>query len=326
MSLTVAQETFDSLTACWLDRNRGLRWNSIFVLPAWLKVWWQELGSGGELYLGAVRSGDEIIGIAPLFIRDNTASIIGSSDVCDYLDFIISPGAEKEFFSTLLDHLTKKGISELDLRPVRPDSTVMTDLAGIARDRGYPVSCSAEDVSLELDLPASWEEYLEILTTKQRHEVRRKLRRLVEAGKVGYYALKDSQLVSGAMDSFLSMFTESRFDKATFLTAQMESFFRSLAGTMAGIGLLELGVLELDGRRVAMTMGFDYGDSLYLYNSAYEPDYRSLSVGLLSKVLSIRDKIAAGKKRFDFLKGNEAYKHHLGGREVPLYSCRISIR
>ena len=66
MSYVVTQESFDSLAYCWADSSHRLRWSSIFVLPAWLKVWWQEFGSGSELYLGAVRQREEIIGIAPL--------------------------------------------------------------------------------------------------------------------------------------------------------------------------------------------------------------------------------------------------------------------
>ena len=75
-----------------------------------------------------------------------------------------------------------------------------------------------------------------------------------------------------------------------------------------------------------MVMGFDYNDSVYLYNSGYDPRYSSLSVGLLSKVLLIKDSIQRGRKRFDFLKGSEPYKYHLSGKEVPLSSCQITIK
>ena len=95
---------------------------------------------------------------------------------------------------------------------------------------------------------------------------------------------------------------------------------------MALARLLKLGVLELDTLPVAMIMCFDYNGCLYLYNSGYDPQYTSLSVGLLSKVLCIKESIQEGKKRFDFLKGDETYKHHLGGREVPLSRCRITIK
>ena len=51
-----------------------------------------------------------------------------------------------------------------------------------------------------------------------------------------------------------------------------------------------------------------------------------MSVGVLSKALCIRDSIERGKKRFDFLKGDEHYKYHLGGQEVQLYRCLIKLR
>ncbi len=326
MSYTITQESFDSLASCWTDSSHRLRWNSVFVLPAWLKAWWQEFGSGAELYLSTVRQEGKIIGIAPLLLREGRASLIGSADVCDYLDFVVVPGREEDFFIPLLDDLRQKGINHLDLRPLRPDSTVLSNLVAIAQNRGYEVLCHQEDVSLELDLPSTWEAYLATLTAKQRHEVRRKLRRLSEAGRVDYHFVKDSAAVHEAMDTFLKMFTESREDKATFLTAQMESFFRSLADTMAEAGLLRLGILELDTLPTAMIMCFDYNDCLYLYNSGYDPQYNSLSVGLLCKVLCIKESIQEGKKRFDFLKGDEPYKYHLGGREVPLHRCQITIK
>ena len=326
MSYTITQESFDRLVSYWADPSQRLDWNSIFVLPIWLKVWWQEFGSGAELYLGTVREGEKIIGIAPLLLSEGKASIIGSANVCDYLDFVVAPGMERDFFGVLLDDLKDKGINHLDLGPLRPDSTVLTHLVGIAQNQGYEVLRHSEDVSLELDLPSTWEEYLATLTGKQRHEVRRKLRRLSQEGKVDYYTVKDSAAVNNAMGTFLKMFSESRRDKATFLTTQMESFFRSLADAMAKAGLLRLGILELDLMPVAMILYFDYNNCVYLYNSGYAPQYDSLSVGLLCKVLSIQESIQEGKKRFDFLKGDETYKYQLGGREVPLSRCQIIIK
>jgi len=326
MSYILTVESFDSLASCWVNLCHSLKWNSLFVLPAWLKVWWQEIGTEAELYLGTVRQREKIIGIAPLQVNKETASFIGSTDVCDYLDFVVAPEKEQDFFGVLLDDLKEKGINLLDLRPVRPDSTVLTHLVHIAQNRGHEVLCHPDDVSLELDLPPTWEEYLATLTTKQRHEVRRKLRRLSEAGKVDFHFAKDSVAIHDAMDTFLKMFTESRQDKATFLTAQMESFLRSMANSMTEAGLLRLGILELDMLPIAIIMCFDYNDCLYLYNSGYDPQYNTLSAGLLCKVLCIKECIQEGKKRFDFLKGSEPYKYHLGGREVPLYRCQITIK
>jgi len=327
MGYTVTEESFASLDSYWTDLSHNLSWGSIFALPAWLKVWWQAFGSGAELYLRAVRQGDKAIGIAPLLVREKTATIIGSPDVCDYLDFVITPGAERDFFTVLLQDLGEKGIAHLDLGPLRPDSTVLNDLVPMAQERKYEVLCREEGVSVELDLPATWDEYLAKLDGKQRHEVRRKLRRLWEAGDVKHRCVEVSPSEAGDYtDTFLWLFSLSREDKANFMTPEMESFFRSLAEAMAEIGLLRFGIIELDTIPTAMTMGFDYNDSHYLYNSAYDPQYNSLSVGLLCKVLCIKENIENGRKKWDFLKGGEAYKYHIGGREVPLSRCQITIK
>ena len=326
MDYTVTEESFASLCSYWTDSRHNLNWGSIFVLPSWLQVWWQAFGSGAELYLRAVRQREKTIGIAPLLVKEKTASIVGSADVCDYLDFVVDPGMERDFFSVLLDDLRRESINQLDLRPLRPDSTVLTDLVDIAKERKYEVLCHEEGVSVELDLPSTWEEYLATLTKKQRHEVKRKLRRLWEADNVDYRCIKVSQEAGDFVNTFLKLFSLSREEKASFMTTRMESFFRSLAEAMAEIGLLRFGILELDTLPAAMIMGFDYNDAMYLYNSAYDPKYSYLSVGLLSKVLCIKESIQRGRKKWDFLKGGEPYKYHIGGREIPIYSCQITIK
>src|SRR4030042_3761455 len=101
----VTPESFDSIARTWRDPQSPLNWDCLFVLPPWLKVWWQEFGSDAGLHLCAVDHNGATIGIAPLQIRGEEASFIGSKEVCDYLDFIVVPGRELDFFSRLLDDL-----------------------------------------------------------------------------------------------------------------------------------------------------------------------------------------------------------------------------
>jgi CelD/BcsL family acetyltransferase involved in cellulose biosynthesis len=327
MSYTVVKDSLAALKSYRAEAKQKLNWSSVFILPEWLQVWWTVFGGGGgEMRICTVRDGEKIAGIAPLIVKDSTARLIGDIDVCDYLDFIVTPGMEKDVFTVILDDLKENGIRQLDLAHVRPDSTVMSDLAPLAEGRGCEVDSVRESVSLEMDLPSTWDEYLSALTAKQRHEVRRKLRRLNEEGRVAYRSVSEGAAVPGVMETFFRMFVESRQDKADFLTDKMRSFFISLAETMSGAGLLRLGVLELDGQPLAEIMCFDYNGCIYLYNSGYDPKYIALSAGLLSKALAVKDSIERGKRRFDFLKGDEVYKRHLGGREVPLFRCRITIR
>lgn len=324
MSFVVTEESFNSLHGYWKDSRLDLNWGTIFVLPLFLEVWWQVFGADARLYIRAVRQNGKIIGIAPLMVRDKTARIIGSANVCDYLDFVTGSGTERDFSAALLDNV-EGGIHKLDLVQLRQDSAAMAHLLPAARERKRPVFCHPEDVSLEMDLPSSWDEYLAGLRPKQRHEVERKLRRLSQAGATRYHSL-DAADVDKAMDIFIRLFRDSRTEKDAFMTGQMESFFRLLADSMAKAGLLGLGFLEMDGLPAAAVMYFDYQDCIYLYNSGYDRKYSSLSAGLVCKVLCIRDSIQRGKKRFDFLKGGESYKYQLGGRPVSLYDCEINLR
>jgi CelD/BcsL family acetyltransferase involved in cellulose biosynthesis len=73
-------------------------------------------------------------------------------------------------------------------------------------------------------------------------------------------------------------------------------------------------------------MCFDYNETRYLYNSGYDPAYSNLSVGLLSKVYSIKDAIEGRMKQYDYLKGAEVYKYHLGGVELPVSRAVIELK
>ncbi len=321
---TVTRESFDGLSDLQKSAT-NLNWNCPFVLPVWMRTWWQHFGGASELYLTSFGDRAGFFGVAPLKIDGETASIVGSDNVCDYLDLIAATGRETDLCNAVLDDLRNRGIKRLDLGLLRPDSIVMTALAEAAKAKGCAVSVKQEDVSSEMDLPATFEDYLGILNTKQRHEVRRKVRRLQEAGAVEYRLLNGDLELDGTIDKFMHLFSLARDEKAGFMTGEMEAFFRSLAASMAGAGLLRLGKLDFDGLTVAMIMCFDYNDSVYLYNSGFDPKYDSLSVGLLSKVFCIKESIQQGKKRFEFLKGNEIYKQRLGGNEIPLSRCEIAF-
>jgi CelD/BcsL family acetyltransferase involved in cellulose biosynthesis len=322
----VIVEDFEKITSYWLGSAGLLNWNHLFVLPAWLEVWWNCFGGDQTPYLCSAKCGNELLGIAPLLLQGQGVTFMGSPDVCDYLDCIVAPGRGEEFFQLLVQHLKNQRVSFMDLGPVRGDSTVLSCLIPLAESAGWDFSVEQEDVSLELDLPTTWEDFLLGLTAKERHEIRRKLRRLEEGtSEVRLRIVEEGPEARSGMETFLSLLKSSRPEKAAFMTAQMSSFFLSLAEAMAELKILKLYFLYLDGVAAASALCFEYDSAVYLYNSGYEPRYRHLSAGLLNKVMSIRECIGRGTKRYDFLKGAETYKHRLGGKPVPLYRCQIDL-
>jgi CelD/BcsL family acetyltransferase involved in cellulose biosynthesis len=324
MPIVLSPITLDQLRPNWQEHRKSFIAPHPFVTPDWLEAWWRSFGNGDELFYQAATSEGELIGVAPLRIRERVARFIGSADVCDYLDFVVKPGAEEEFFRAVLDSLKGLNVQTLELECLRPDSTVIRHLVPFLKTRGDVIEVTDTDVTLEMKLPATWEAYLLSLTTHQRHEIGRKLRRLEEAGTMRF-DIKPPQEVENDLSTLIRLLRLSRADKAEFMTEKMERFFTQLAGSMHRAGLLRFGHLRLGDAIVASVMCFDYNGTRYLYNSGYDPQYSSLSVGLLSKVYSIKDAIEKKMTRYDFLKGAETYKYHLGGVEIPISRAHIEI-
>ena len=180
-----------------------------------------------------------------------------------------------------------------------------------------------EDVTSGVALPDTWDKYLALLSKKDRHELRRKFRRLESEAQSSWYCLSAPEEVTGAVGDFITLMRQSSQEKTDYMTPEREWFFHSMAERMALLGLLKLYFMEIDGLRVATGLCFDYGSTRLLYNSGYNPDYSYYSVGLLLNALCLGDAISQGLGYFDFLRGPESYKHHLGGRQRNLYQMVI---
>lgn len=324
-NLEIAEETFEGMLSQWDRLSSTLRWGSIFVLPGWLRTWWRFFGERAREKLYTVSSQGAVVEFVPLVLQGREARLMGSEDLCDYLDCATAPGRGLSCVSALLGRLLQEGVQRLDLGLVRADSIVFQALLPALRRLGYKPDCIQEDVCVERELPATWEEFLSSLAGKDRHEIRRKWRRLEEAGPLSFRVFERPEEIDGPMETFLWLFSASRPEKAAFLTERRAAFFREVARQMAARGMLRLTVLELQGEPAASVLCFDDGLSVYLYNNGYDPRFRHLSVGLLSKVFTIRDSIQRGRRKYDFLKGVEPYKFRLGGKPVPLCRCRVSL-
>ncbi|MBI2941470.1 MAG: GNAT family N-acetyltransferase [Chloroflexi bacterium] len=277
-----------------------------------------------------VWDGSDLVGIAPLDGAE-TIGFAGGVEIADYLDIVAAPGYEAAVWAAVLDHLEALDWDTIwdtiELHNVPEWSPTRSILPSLAQARGLVVEQEVEDVAPWLKLPGDWDAYLGQLSKKDRHELRRKMRRLETSGDVHWYAVP-STVMGSALDhdvaDFIRLHRLSREEKAVFMTPAMEQFFHQLAHRFLPSGMLKLYFLELDRVRVATTICFDYHDEILLYNSGYDPAYAHLAVGLLLKAYCIHDAIAARRSAFDFLQGNERYKYDLGGVDRAVY--RITLR
>ena len=322
-TISAQRESFESVSCEWERILPHTDANTIFITPWWQRLWWQRYGGDASLEILSVRRGDELLGIAPLMVRGDTLSFLGDTDLFDYHDFLVRDGCESDFYPTLWQHIENLDWKTLELKSLRESSATLERLPALAQANGCDISINEEDVSPYATLQPSWDEYLSGLRKKDRHELRRKLRRLNNGNSARQYTCEDAETIADAMPEFFRLMRASSQDKDGFLTADREQFFRELARELAPRGQFKLFFLEVNDVRVASCICFDYGGDYLLYNSGYDPEYSALSVGLLNKALCIQDAIETGKASFDFLRGNERYKYNLGGANQSIHELVI---
>jgi CelD/BcsL family acetyltransferase involved in cellulose biosynthesis len=265
-----------------------------------------------------------------------TVHLVGGTEVSDYLDLIAPVERNREVCAAMLDAseprflppppLRYEGLREngflwqlLDLRCLPSSSPTVANVAELARARGWQVQQAREDVCPVLDLPATWEEYLaNTLDKKQRHELRRKMRRAEESARVDWSWITADDFETG-LSTFFQLHKASHPDKDAFMDEQMQGFFRAVTRAALDQGWLRLSVLRFNGQPVASYLCFDYGGDRLVYNSGFDLSaYADLGPGIVAVGHLIQDAIQQGIKRFDFLQGNERYKYEFGAVDTEV--------
>lgn len=311
------------------------RWNalvdrsclpSVFLTWQWQTEWSRAFVADRSLQiLAADDSGGGLAGLLPLYEdAPGRQRIIGGVGVSDYLDVIAATEREEEVWHALLQHRATQ-TTEWDLHGIRGASPTATLLPALAPGYGLTAAVEREDRCPVLVLPKTWDEYLASLSGKDRHELRRKMRRL-ERELPGAAARSHGELASWdeAMTRFLTLHRLSKVGKARFMDDRMERFFRSATAALAAAGWMRIWFLEFEGAAVAAFLCLEYAGRVGLYNSGFDPARATLAPGIVLLAHVIRDAIERGFPTFDFLRGEEPYKYAFGPSPEDVLNVRIA--
>jgi CelD/BcsL family acetyltransferase involved in cellulose biosynthesis len=317
-------ESFDETR--WNGLLAQARQPSVFLSWQWQTAWARAFLAERPLHL--LRVSDDagtLAGLLPLY--DEGAGLrrfVGGVDVSDYLDLIVPAGREEEVWQALLRHRAGEA-TEWDLRAIRAASPTLDILPRLCPAAGMRAQGEREDRCPVLELPASWDAYLERLPGKDRHELRRKIRKLereLPGTSVRCHALPEGW--DGALAAFLRLHRLSKAGKARFMDERMEAFFRDATHALAARGWARLWFLDWDGAAVASFLCLEHAGSVGLYNSGFDPLHAKLAPGIVLLARVIRDAIDRGVPLFDFLRGDEPYKYAFGPTAQDLFRVRVA--
>ncbi len=311
------------------------RWNGLLdrsKLPSVFLTWqWQTqwvAARAGERPLSLLTVSDDdgsLLGLLPLYEEGpGTLRILGGVDVSDYLDVIAAGGREEEVWHALLQHRAAQAV-EWDLHSIRAASPTLALVPALAPTYGLHASSKLEARCPVVPLPGTWDEYLARLDGKDRHELRRKMRRLereLPGARARSHA--DAEGWDEALSDFLRLHRLSKAGKARFMDERMERFFRDATRALAAAGWARLWFLESEGGPVASFICVEYAGTVGLYNSGFDPTQAALSPGIVLLCHVIRDAIERGFRRFDFLRGEEPYKYAFGPQPEDLFNVVVT--
>jgi CelD/BcsL family acetyltransferase involved in cellulose biosynthesis len=348
---SIAHETWDALAA-------RTPWASPFSRNCVQRAWWAAYGATAHdqtLIVVDEAAPDEIVGIMPLMHRHElepgdlaarttirhqpgpalrpvpdsaTAVFFGASYHADYATVLAAPGDLNAVCEAVAESLAAQDPSRwdvVDLRRLRHGDPATDALVGAfewaAPRAGWLVTREQEDVCPVVTLPpgVDFDGYLAALGKKERHEIRRKIRRAEAAGSVG---LESSASPIDDLDAFVDLHQKRWGAEGLFPPteggAASRRFFGELFESCAPTGIVDLSFLTVGGRRIAAGVTFDDGEAVYYYNAGVEPDARELSPGVVMVACYIQRAIELGRTRVDFLRGNEPYKYEWGAVDSPI--------
>jgi CelD/BcsL family acetyltransferase involved in cellulose biosynthesis len=325
---------FHDLRSEWLALLARLPFQSVFFTPQWQETWWRHFGAGRQLRLLTVRSDDgQLQGLAPLMSDHETGppsrlELIGDLELCDYLDVLIAPEHQREVGQALGRYLVSAmgEETELLLTNLTRRSLTPTVLRDGLMEHGLSVEVDTIETCPAMPLPADWEAYLATLRGKDRHEMRRKLRRAADAATLTYEVTREAAALDQDLETFFRLHRLSlQHAKRNFMTVQKAAFFRDMAYALWLQGWFELAFLRANGVAVAGLCCFTYGTTYAVYNAGYHPDYAHLSAGIVLFANRIQSAMARRFTCFDFLRGDEPYKYRFGATDRPLYRLQARI-
>ena len=237
-------------------------------------------------------------------IEKSTIKNIGTRNVVDYRPDV---------------NITQDVIRENNIKLIQFDSLHYFQVKDMYQKvDSISLQCIKSDVSVNLQLPSSYEKYLASLSKKRRHELKRKKR--IFSDSLKNFSLQESNSKEN-FNTFISQHQKSSGEKGSFMTKENIEYFELLYQLPGW----KLYFLQSDLGDLSYAFVYENKDGVYLYNSSKNPDFDHLNSGIVLIDLIVQKLIDEKKVFFDFLKGTERYKFDLGGNAVQLYDVELKV-
>ncbi len=299
----------------------------------WLSTWWRHYGPlpcaaarRRRLHVLCVFDGAGApVALAPLYSEEAATTgrvlhLLGSGQVCsEYLGVLAMPGREEAVAAVLADYLADRCHAPrsnaerwdlIQLEAVDVNDPVLRPLLENLRQRGVGVHHRSGPGCWRIDLPNSWDAMLASLSRNHRTRIRRVLRR-GEARRCMLHVVERASDLPTAFEHLVELHQrrwQSRGEPGAFGSEPFLAFHRDVTPRLLSAGHLQLVWIEADGRPLAAEYLLAGSGAVYQYQGGMDADRLQWEPGHLAIAHIMQLAIRQGRRKFDFLRGNEPYK------------------
>lgn len=312
-----------------LEPWRAIAGGHPFHSPDWLSTWWKHYGEGHQLAVFTTR---DAIGnpraIAPFYMESSSfrtrIRFLGSGNVCtDYQAIALS----HEYGDLALEELvrsidkTTQSFSkwsgcQLELDGVSPDATWYPQFCQQMQRCGYTLREQPIESTYVVQLPDTWAEYLATLSKGFRRKPKKCMTRFESEG-ITFHLANDLETVLNKLPVLCQLHQKRRQmlgQPGSFADQKFLPFLLDVARRFAPRQQMEMQWCQQGDHIICMHLLFIHDQTASMYVSGIEPELLSIEPGHLLITGSINNALSRGIKRYDFLRGDEHYKHLWNGQ------------
>jgi len=321
-------EALSTLQPEWDELYRRSEPRNPFLSHAWTLACLAADQRSAEPFVVTLRDGGGLVAVAPMCIETRLGFRVLrfiADDRSDYLGFLCAPQTP---------HLRRKLLDVLVRNSAHWDIALfqqVTDAYSELRTAVLPAGFRLHDV-LWTTAPycasdSDWES-LHLEGPSWLKRTRKRLRRFLKDGwEIERFTGSEAAARLDEVSAIEAKSWKGRQGAARLRPGSGQNLLRR-AFEHDAAGELELWLASIDGKSVAFQIDFLLPDRLWVYQQAYDEDFKRTSVGSFMAYLSFEAAWRAGAREYDYLSGEEPYKlertnasraiHHLAAHRRTL--------
>jgi CelD/BcsL family acetyltransferase involved in cellulose biosynthesis len=320
-----AAKDFEALREEWQALLKASGIASPFLTWEWLFTWWEcygEKDKSNRLAIVTAREDGELKAILPGYLKRRRLSpypfpvlvfsFLGTEyESSDYTEIISAQWGSPQT-AALLEFLLKanRGIDVLSLTNIWEERPFLAQLEEFCQPRGFGYRRRHHRGCPFIEISGTYDAYIDGLT-ERKHELGRKSRKMFGRFNAQVDYVRDASEIETAIDDLFSLH-EMRFASknadSKFQRNLRSEFHVRVSRRFLEADILRLFQMVVEGKPVASIYCFEFAEEIFAFQTGMDPEWKKHSPQFVLWSSIIKYAFDKGLRRFDFMRGTQAYK------------------